>query len=1201
MKPRLKALELHGYKTFASKIQFEFPGNITAIVGPNGSGKSNISDALRWVLGEQSYTLLRGKKTEDMIFAGSDQRPRAGMASATVVFDNEESWLPIDYTEVSVARRAYRDGNNEYLLNKQRVRLKDISELLAQSGLAERTYTIIGQGLVDAALSLRPEERRRFFEEAAGIGLFRSRREESLSRLDSTRRNLERVQDILSELEPRLRSLERQAKKADEYDHIKDDLHVLLKDWYGYHWQNTQKELLRCREILKNQEEKVNLAREKRVDIEARVQETRIRLAAVREQLSAWHLESAGYHSNREKTSKELAVLEERQRALQDLEGSLQSEIAKTEEQLTSQDQQLAVLVEEKERLKKEFIESQDQLAEAQKQFQLHQSEREKVEGQLRQQRRLLTEAETRQVQLRAHQRELITRLETQQSTITALVTAIEQSEPQFISLAETKDRAQKNVENEKQNLEKLQIVIGEIEDAIKGTEQEEKAAFQGLSETERALARMRAQFEVLEQAEIALSGLAEGAKNLIQAAKQGRLKGDLNTIGTLMDVPAELEIAIGSVLGDNLDGIILGPSVDPEDILQYLEESEGGRAILLPKSLLKSAEKLKNLNDPDLIGIASELVRTNEANRQVLNLLLGQVIIVKNRKAAKRLVASIPANGRIVTLTGEVFTGTGVIIAGKDKRATIVGRPRLRKELEESIGELLTRKTAGEAGIEGIRSKLQQLTHQRETLLLDVKKTRANLDGLEREYQNSNRSYEQFHQKSDWQKSQLTQVNTDLNKSKEEIHSLETQIKVGTARINELNVSMQEFNTRLRAVPLDEYQSQVAHWNTTVAVNTRGVSDADRRYHEFQQTIIQSKSAFGELKARLSGIKAQMVDVETLMKTLNENEKVVNQKIMELGININPAEADLQKLENEYSGLQDGYTQAQQVEANNERNSTQAQLELARTRESLESLRRKIEDDFGLVTLDYSDDITGPTPLPLEGVSELKVITEIPPGLEESINRQRALIRRMGAINPDAQKEFYEVKERYEFLSDQMDDLKKADTDLRQIISELDDMMRKQFRSTFNAVAIEFKQMFTRLFGGGSARLILTDDENPTETGIDIEAKLPGRREQGLLLLSGGERALTAVALIFALLKVSPTPFCVMDEVDAMLDEANVGRFTELLKELSNDTQFIVITHNRNTVQVADVIYGVTMGRDSASQVISLRLDEVSDEMVRK
>ncbi len=1201
MKPRLKALELHGYKTFASKVQFEFPGNITAIVGPNGSGKSNISDALRWVLGEQSYTLLRGKKTEDMIFAGSDQRPRAGMASATVVFDNEESWLPIDYTEVSVARRAYRDGNNEYLLNKQRVRLKDISELLAQSGLAERTYTIIGQGLVDAALSLRPEERRRFFEEAAGIGLFRSRREESLNRLDSTRRNLERVQDILSELEPRLRSLERQAKKADEYDHIKDDLQVLLKDWYGYHWQNTQKELLRCREILKNQEEKVNLAREKRVGIEATVQETRVRLAAVREELSAWHMESAGFHSNREKTSKELAVLEERQRALQELEGSIQSDIARNEEQLTSQDQQLASLVEEKERLIKELSESQEQLVEAQKQLQLHQAERETVESQLRQQRRLLTEAETRQVQLRAHQRELTSRVETQQSTVTTLVLAIEQSEPQYKLIGEQKDLAQKKIESEKQSLDQLQMTMSKVEEEIRGTEKEEKAVSQELMETERDLSRMRAQFEVLEQAETALSGLADGARNLIQAAKQGKFKGDLKTIGTILDVPAELEVAIGSVLGDQLDGIVLDPSVDTEEILRYLEESGSGRAILLPHSLINSAEKFKNLNDPDFIGIASELVKTNEANRQVVNLLLGQVIIVKNRNTAKRMVASIPANGRIVTLTGEVFSGTGVIIAGKDKRATIVGRPRQRKELEESIGELISKKNSSDARIEDIRKTIQQLVRQREVQVVDVKKSRTTLDILEREYQNCNRSFEQHQQKSDWQKSQLSVVNIDLNKSKEEITTIEGQIKDGSIRINELNASLQDFNTRMRAVPLDEYQSQVAHWNTTVAVNTRGVSDAERRYNEFLQTINRSKTALDELKVRLSGIKAQLVEVDTLKSNLNESEKIVNQKIQELTIKIEPAETDLQKLENEYSGLQDGYTQAQQVETNYERNSTQAQLELARTRESLESLRRKIEEDFGLVTLDYSEDISGPTPLPLEGVSELKVITEIPPGLEESINRQRALMRRMGAINPDAQKEFYEVKERYGFLSEQMDDLKKADTDLRQIISELDDMMRKQFRSTFNAVAIEFKQMFTRLFGGGSARLILTDDENPTETGIDIEAKLPGRREQGLLLLSGGERALTAVALIFALLKVSPTPFCVMDEVDAMLDEANVGRFTELLKELSLETQFIVITHNRNTVQVADVIYGVTMGRDSASQVISLRLDEVSEDMVRK
>jgi len=310
MKPKLISLELHGYKTFAGRAIFEFPGNVTAIVGPNGSGKSNIADAVRWVLGEQSFSLLRGKKTEDMIFLGSDQRPKAGMASATIVFDNDDGWLPVDFSEVAVSRRAYRDGSNEYLLNRQRVRLKDTTELLAQSGLAERTYTIIGQGLVDAALSLRPEERRKFFEEAAGIGLFRSRREEALSRLDSTRRNLERVTDILGELEPRLRSLERQAKRVEEYDRVKDDLNVLLRDWYGFHWQNTQKDLLRNREILKNQQEKVEVARGRRGDIEIRVDNARTRLQELRELLNAWHMETSDLHRQRERVSREIAVLE---------------------------------------------------------------------------------------------------------------------------------------------------------------------------------------------------------------------------------------------------------------------------------------------------------------------------------------------------------------------------------------------------------------------------------------------------------------------------------------------------------------------------------------------------------------------------------------------------------------------------------------------------------------------------------------------------------------------------------------------------------------------------------------------------------------------------------------------------------------------------------------------------------------------------
>jgi chromosome segregation protein len=382
--------------------------------------------------------------------------------------------------------------------------------------------------------------------------------------------------------------------------------------------------------------------------------------------------------------------------------------------------------------------------------------------------------------------------------------------------------------------------------------------------------------------------------------------------------------------------------------------------------------------------------------------------------------------------------------------------------------------------------------------------------------------------------------------------------------------------------------------------VSARAVKDGERRYAEFMAVVNNNRSQRQSATSRLQNQKNSLVEIEAEKTQNAQAESELNEKIEALRVQIEPAEHVLQQLEAEYNHLQDTYTTLQQTQTTAERFYTQAQLEYTRNREALDNLRRRIEEDFGLIKLDYTEDVSGPTPLPLEGVGELPVLKQIPPELEENINRQRALLRRMGAINPEAQKEYHEVKERFDYLTSQVADLKKADEDLRQVIAELDELMRREFKKTFTAVAAEFKQYFTRLFDGGSARLILTDEENPTETGIDIEAKLPGRREQGLSLLSGGERSLTAVALIFALLKVSPTPFCVLDEVDAALDEANVGRFTELLKELSSQTQFIVITHNRNTVQVADVIYGITMGRDSASQVVSLRLDEVSEDMAK-
>jgi len=1200
MKPRLKSLELHGYKTFAGKVLFEFPGNITAIVGPNGSGKSNIADALRWVLGEQSYSLLRGKKTEDMIFLGSDQRPRAGMASATIMFDNEDNWLPIDYSEVGIARRAYRDGSNEYLLNKQRVRLKDISELLAQSGLAERTYTIIGQGLVDAALSLRPEERRRFFEEAAGIGLFRSRREESLSRLDSTRRNLERVTDILSELEPRLRSLERQAKRVEEYDRVKADLQILLKDWYGFHWQNTQKELLRNKEILKNQEEKVNSARNKRAEIEKQVDIARVRLQELRGLLNQWHVESAGLHTQREKLSRNIAVLEERMRSYKDQETQQTAELARNEEQATLIAEKLDALLNDKDMLLAELEESQEQLKNVQQAFSTRQEERTRLENSLHQERRKLVETETRQVQLKAHLRELQGRIDTQNSSRTSLIEGIEKVKTDILE-------AQKSLERLNESRKAAESKAAEIEAEINSTvkiigecEEKSKQVNAEIGKLDAELARNQAQLEVLEQAERAFSGMGEGAKSLLTAARNGRLKGQMQSISHLLDVPAEYEVAISSVLGEQLDAVLFGDETDAESILQFLETDSTGRAILIPSSKTGQADILKNIKSPDVIGTASDLVKGINDNKGLIHFLLGGVLVVKDRAVARNLINELPAWGRIVTLKGEVFNANGVIIAGKERRSGMISRPRQKKDLEDSTAALQQKKQRLTKELDELTGQLKGHQDKKKQLDAAFKEQQTVLNGTRSASEAASRNLAQLTQKLEWQNSQIETLQKQLNQAQEEITATQQEVEKGAQSISLVNTSIRDANEKLRAVPIDELQAQVVHWNTTLAVNERAVKESDRRYAEYEQTVTQNKTLVAQLKHRIEELKSLVFDVEQEMDQSKKEEEQINQQIAVAQEKIAPAEKELDTLEGDYSKLQHEYSVTQQFEANADRVYSQAQLELSRSREALDNLRRKIEDDFGLVALDYSEDITGPTPLPLEGVNQLVTLTEIPKGLEDSINRQRALLRRMGAINPDAQKEYLEVKERHEYLTSQLNDLQKADADLRQIIAELDDLMHKQFRATFNAVAAEFKVMFSRLFGGGTAKLVMTDNENPTETGIDIEAKLPGRREQGLSLLSGGERSLTAVALIFSLLKVSPTPFCVMDEVDAALDEANVGRFTELLKELSKETQFIVITHNRNTVQAADVIYGVTMGRDSASQVISMRLDEVGEEMVR-
>ncbi len=1197
---RLKSLELQGYKTFASKTTFEFASGITAIVGPNGSGKSNIADALRWVLGEQSYALLRGKKTEDMIFNGSEHRSRASMASAHIMFDNSANWIPVDFTEVGMTRRAYRDGHNDYLLNDQQVRLRDLNELLAASGLSERTYTILGQGLVDASLALKADERRRLFEEAAGVGLYRVRREDAMKRLENTTRNLERVLDIMSELEPRLRSLERQAKRANEYIRAQADLKVILREWYGYHWHHAQKELTDAREVVKAQEVRVNEARETHAKAQTAYNTFRERLSGLRAQLNAWHRQSAELHNQREEVSRELAVLEERRRSLLTAQSSVLADKNRTSDEERIAHERLFDVEQETVRLQAEYDDAQKQFNETRESLQRKQAERMEVEEKLVFARTEIEKWSAQRAESQARLEELRSRIESLQTRLDTANKAIETAESSAREAGMRSANARQEREAAEQDWRKAVDQEESARSEVSMLENERRARSDERAQRLAEHTRMKAQFDVLEQAEQSLAGYAEGARYLLDAARQSRLNGARGALSTSLDVPAELETAVTAALGDTLDAILLD-SNDVDSALQLLESEDAGRAALLPLED-HSRQAISKPDDIDCLGVASELVNTSDELRAAVKLILGQTLIVRDRATARKMIRDLPVHARVVTLRGEVFRGDGLIIAGKSASSSALSRPRQKRELTESLAVLNAQINTLNNEVDGLSGRIHE-AQSRFTLATDAaRQARVRLEERQANEQQAGLESESARRQLEWQKTQQGQLQVEADEAAAIRQNLiQAQAEV-ESRSSKAQDDVRTLTEQLSSMDFAEAQSQASYWSTRVAVVERALEDARSRKEERSREVSRFDTRRSELSTRLQEAESSLTWLDKNKSSFRERENDVNVKIDELRILLEPAEKDLESAEQEEARLQEAESNAQRSLANAERMLGQVQLEQLRKQEGLDNLRQKITDDFGLVMFEYAQDVSGPVPLPLDGmVEELPVVIEVSPELESQLAQHRSILRRMGPINPEAKQEFDKESERYMFMKTQIDDLRKAEEDLKKVIAELDELTKQEFSKTFDAVDKQFRAMFTRLFGGGSARLALTDPDNLVETGIEIEARLPGRREQGLALLSGGERSLTAVALVFALLKVAPTPVCVMDEVDAMLDEANVGRFRDLLQELSKETQFIVITHNRNTVQAADVIYGITMGRDSASQMISLRLDQVTDEMLKR
>lgn len=1198
---RLKALELQGYKSFATKTVFQFDQGITAVVGPNGSGKSNVADALRWALGEQSYSTLRGKKTEDMIFSGSDGRARLGMAQATVVLDNSDGGLPVDFTEVTIIRRAYRDGQNEYLLNGNRVRLRDINELLAASSLSRRTYTVIGQGLVDAALSLRAEERRVLFEEAAGITLHRSKRSDALQKLDATQANLLRVHDIVSEIEPRLRYLERQAKRAAQQQTISTQLKDLLHTWYGYQWGKGQQRLHEARLEAEKSQRSLDTHVERLQGIASQISEVRARQTQLRAQLSEWHRLSGQLHNEAESIQRDLAVGEERARLLSAQREELLSEIEPLQVARQAMGESLAATKNDVAQLESELGIVQDQVEQINLRLNAHQAERQalldrqsEAEGAARESADRIAGHQARLAQL-GERREQLAR-ESEESR--GIINGHRQKQG---TLAERLSENEILIRKIVASLEELETQREERLAALKKLGTEAAKLEEEMGTCQRRLDALRARQDLLSRMQQDLAGFYQGVRTVLKAARDdATLQGVVGTVSHLLRVPTDLETAIETALGGHLQDVVVETWADAEKAIDHLKATQGGRATLLPLDTLRPPDPIIPPEIKGVLGIACELVTYDERLAQVARLLLGRTLVVEDLPAARRALSAMRGGFQIVTRSGELVRSGGSVSGGSVRRDKAGGgflaREREWRELPATITEQESRLQVFQANLDENRRVQAENQSTLEQLAQRQAKLQANQADLETERESLGRENERAEEAVQWQQSLLARLDAERANLANNEERLRAEILEFQAARDQAQEQAREFAHLASSLTAEALLTELSQAQTELAV-IEGRRDSRRATLESQTVNL------AELRARIEAKEQRAEELleerESLLGQLitqRDQASLLNNQIEEIAERINPAEEQLSGLEEQQRKLEAEEGPGRETRHRLETEHSRLVLEHGRRQDELDMLRRQIEDDLGLVEVELSEDQIGQPYLPLHPlISQLPVVEELPEGVENDVRRLKVQLNRLGSVNPDAPKEFEELRTRHEFLTSQMTDLEQAAADLRQVIAELDRLMEEEFSRTFEAVAKEFKNYFRQLFDGGEARLVLTDPENLTDTGIDISARPPGKRPQSLNMLSGGERSLTAAALIFSLLKVSPTPFCVLDEVDAMLDEANVGRFRQELQNLAEEIQFIIITHNRRTIEAASTIYGVSMGDDSASRVISLQLDEAS------
>ena len=1179
----LKSLEVYGFKSFANKILFQFENGITGIVGPNGSGKSNVADAVRWVLGEQSAKQLRGEKMEHIIFAGTELRKPHGSAYVAITLDNSDHVLPVDYEEVTVARRVYRSGESEYLINGTACRLKDIHNMFFDTGIGKEGYSIIGQGQVDKILSGKPDERRELFDEAAGIVKYKKNKAATEKALESERQNLYRVNDILAELEKQIGPLAEQSEVAKKYLLFKEelkqlDVNVFLLD--SDRLRTASKEHQDKLTIVTNRTEELNKQYE---GIKTEYDRLETELETSNQQMELKKNQVTELKLAVERAEGEVKVLKQKIDSVRLSDAQISEQIQRVQDDLLNRTEELRKFQAQKAELDEKLDTADDVVEEAKAEAQAIQDEIDQFEQNIEKNKADIIELMNEDSSMKGK----VARYDAMLENINYRKTQINQRYVQFKS----------DEMADKEQYEALQKKLQELDSAINHRQEQLNICDHNLDENTEATNQNREQLAKLRDDYTSAKAKAESLRNITERydgygnsirrvmEQKKHTKGIIGVVADIISVQQKYEIAVETALGGSIQNIVTEDEKTAKNLIQFLKQNKFGRATFLPLTSISSSNsfsKPEALQEPGAIGLASTLVKIPSEYQAVAEHLLGRILVVDQIDNALAIAKKYKYSIRIVTLEGELLTPGGAMTGGAYKNSSnLLGRKRELDQLNQQV--------------EDYGRQIYELEKQEQEL-------RTIRDNLKEEKETLSNKLQELYLEKNTNHVNLEQVNSRLSEHATIFASLQNENKELDAQIEEINQNKNELfegNKFQEQAKLDceariaKYEEEILERKELLATANAKVSELLLEFNTIKQKddfFIENihrirvendklKAELEEYNRRTHGAAEEIMEIN---EQINKIQKEMTQRKEQIQTLEKQLEADTAQKEAMMTSHKEFFQQRESLReelANLDKEGYRLNAQVEKLTEQSDSLNNYMWEEYEL-TYNRALELKNPD------FTDLAM-------LRKELSAVKNKIKSLGDVNVNAIEDYKNVSERYEFLKNQHDDIIKAEENLKRIIEELDTAMRTQFSEKFAEIQVMFDKVFKELFGGGKASLELVEDEDILVAGIKIIAQPPGKKLQNMMQLSGGEKALTAIALLFAIQKLKPSPFCLLDEIEAALDDSNVGRFAKYLHKLTKDTQFIVITHRKGTMEAADILYGITMQEKGVSTLVSVNLIE--------